>query len=192
MALNAYARTLTDRIVVPVGRGLVAVGATANWLTFVGLILTLAGVGVVLAGQPVWGAVVLAFGTALDAFDGTVARLRGAQTPFGAFYDSVTDRIGDAAIMGAAAWLVRADPLLFGVAIVALAGAQITSYIRAKAESLGWEATVGIIERPERVMILVLSIGFGVLPIALWVLAIGSIITIGQRLRVVLAQAGRS
>lgn len=191
MALNAYARTLTDRAVVPIGRGLVALGATANWITFVGLLLTLAGVAIVLAGSPFWGAAVVAVGAILDAFDGTVARLRGADSPFGSFYDSVTDRVGDAAILGAAVWLVRDDALLFAVAVVALTGAQITSYIRAKAESLGWQATVGIIERPERVLIVLVAIGLGFLPIALWILAIGSLVTIAQRLRAVVVQAGR-
>ncbi len=189
MALNAYARTATDRLVLPVAKSLVRAGATPNWLTFAGLVVTLLGVAVVLAVGPAPGAVVLAFGTAVDAVDGSVARLRGSVSRFGSFYDSVTDRIADAAIFGAAAWLVREDPLLFGVAIVALAGAQVTSYIRAKAESLGWTATVGIIERPERVMIIVLAIFFGYLRVALWVLALGSIVTIVQRLRVVLRQA---
>jgi len=86
-------------------------------------------------------------------------------------------------------WLVRDDPLLFGVAMVALAGAQLTSYVRAKAESLGWTATVGVIERPERMAIIVLGIGFDLLAPALWLLAIGSLVTVAQRLRTVLSQA---
>ena len=79
--------------------------------------------------------------------------------------------------------------MLFAVAIVALASAQITSYVRAKAESLGWDATVGIIERPERVIIIIASIGLGFLPLALWVLAVGGLITVAQRCVVVLRQA---
>jgi CDP-diacylglycerol--glycerol-3-phosphate 3-phosphatidyltransferase len=191
VALNAYARAVTDRAVAPVARGLVRVGATPNWLTFLGLVITLVGVGVVLAVGRFPGALVMALGTLLDAFDGAVARERGSSGKFGAFYDSVTDRIGDAAVFGAALWLVRDDPLLFAVAVVAAGGAQVTSYIRAKAEALGWEATVGIIERPERVIILISSIGFGFLPVALWVLAAGGLITIAQRLRAVVRQAYR-
>lgn len=189
MAINAYARAVTDRLVLPIARALVRMGATPNWMTFVGLVVTLVGVFVVLAVSPFAGAWLLALGTALDAFDGSVARLRGSIGPFGSFYDSVTDRISDAAIFATAGWLVRDDPLLFGVAMVALGGAQITSYIRAKAESLGWQATVGVIERPERVIIVIPAIAFGLLPIALWVLAVGSLVTIGQRLRTVYAQA---
>ena len=190
MALNAHARAVTDRLVLPVARGLVRAGATANWLTFCGLVFTVVGVVIVLRGHAFAGAVVMACATAVDAFDGAVARLRGTSSRFGSFYDSVTDRVSDAAIFGAAAWLVRGDPLLFGVAMVALAGAQVTSYVRAKAESLGWDATVGIIERPERVMIIITAIGLGFLEVALWVLAVGSVVTIGQRLAAVLRQVG--
>ncbi len=189
MAINAYARAVTDRLVVPIARGLVRIGVTPNWLTFFGLVTTLLGVVAVLRYGRV-GAFVLALGTATDAFDGSVARLRRSASRFGAFYDSVTDRVSDAAILGAAVWLVRDDPLLFGVAMVALAGAQLTSYVRAKAESLGWTATVGVIERPERMAIIVLGIGFDLLTAALWLLAIGSLVTVAQRLHAVLAQAG--
>lgn len=189
MALNAYARAVTDRVVVPIARGLVRIGATPNWLTFAGLVLTVIGVVILLLGHPLAGAFVMAAGAAVDAFDGAVARLRGSSGPFGNFYDSVTDRLSDSVVFGAAAWLVRADPLLFAVAITAMGAAQVTPYIRAKAESLGWEATVGIIERAERVIILITAIGLGFLPVALWVLALGGVVTIVQRLVVVVRQA---
>ena len=188
MALNAYARAVTDRVVVPIAKGMVKVGATPNWLTFFGLVATLYGVAVVLTGRPFLGALIMACGTALDAFDGAVARLRGTSGPFGAFYDSVTDRISDAAIFGAAAWLVRENATTFVVAIVAMGAAQITPYIRAKAESYGWNATGGVIERAERVMIIIAAIGLGFLPVALWVLAVGGVITVVQRLVAVVRQ----
>ena len=186
--LNAYGRAVTDRVVVPIAKGLVRVGVTPNWLTFAGLVLSIVGVTILLTGRPFVGAVVMAFGAAVDAFDGAVARLRGSSGPFGAFYDSVTDRLSDAAVFSAAAWLVREDPLLFAVAMVAFTAAQLTSYIRAKAESLGWDATVGIIERPERVIILITAIGLGFLPVALWILALGGVVTVAQRLVAVVRQ----
>ena len=189
VVLNAYGRAVTDRVVVPIARGLVRVGVTPNWLTFAGVVLTVAGVVTVLTGRPLMGGIVMAFGAVIDAFDGAVARLRGSSGPFGAFYDSVTDRVSDSFVFGAAAWLVREDPVLFTVAIVAMAAAQLTSYIRAKAEALGWDATVGIIERPERVIILIAAIGLGFLPVALWVLAVGGVVTVAQRLVAVVRQA---
>ena len=189
MALNAYARAATDRVLTPVGRAMARVGFTANGMTVAGVILTVAGVVVVLAGHHVAGAWVLAFATATDAFDGIVARERGTAGPFGAFLDSLSDRIGEALIFGTVAWLVRDDPLLFGLAVFVLGGSQITSYIRAKAESLGWDATVGVLEHAERVIIIILAIVLSLLPVALWVLSVGVFVTIVQRVRVVLRQA---
>jgi CDP-diacylglycerol--glycerol-3-phosphate 3-phosphatidyltransferase len=189
VALNAYARPLTNRLAMPVAKGLVRLGATPNWLTVIGLVFVLVGVGIVLAGAAPVGATVMAVATAVDGLDGAVARLRGTASALGSFIDSVSDRVADAAIFGAATWLIRDDPLLFGVAIVALAAALITSYIRAKAESLGWKATVGIVERPERMVVLILGIGFGFVPLALWLLAIGGLVTIGQRISCVVRQA---
>jgi CDP-diacylglycerol---glycerol-3-phosphate 3-phosphatidyltransferase len=84
---------------------------------------------------------------------------------------------------------VRDDPVAFFLAIVALTSAQITSYVRAKAESLGWEATVGLVERPERIIVIIGGIAFGLLEPALWLLAVGGLVTIAQRFVVVLRQA---
>jgi len=192
VALNAYARTVTDRAVVPIARVLVRAGATPNAITSCGLALTFVGCVVVLLVGPPVGACVLAAAVLTDAFDGAVARLRGSASDLGAFYDSVADRFGDAAIFSTVAWLVRDEPVVFVLAMVALCGALITSYIRAKAESLGWDATVGIIERPERLMLVIPAIGLDLLPVVLWVLAIGSVVTILQRLRAVLAQVART
>jgi CDP-diacylglycerol---glycerol-3-phosphate 3-phosphatidyltransferase len=192
MALNAYARTLTDRLVDPVARVLVRIGFSANGITTAGLVLTFVAIGVILGIDQRIGAVLLALAVVTDAYDGAVARIRGTQSTFGAFYDSVADRVSDAAILATAAWLVRDTPVLFVVAMVALGGAQLTSYIRAKAESLGWNATVGVLERAERVIIMVLGFFFGLVPLALWILAVGSLVTVAQRWVAVLRQSQRS
>ncbi|MGH8908244.1 MAG: CDP-alcohol phosphatidyltransferase family protein [Egibacteraceae bacterium] len=192
MALNAYARPLTDRLALPVAKGLVRMGATPNWLTLFGLAFVLVGVGIVLVGFQVTGATVMALATVVDGLDGAVARLRGTDSALGSFLDSVADRVADAAIFGAAAWIVRGDPLTFIIAVIALAAALITSYIRAKAESLGWEAAVGLIERPERMVVLILGIGFGFVPQAMWILATGGLVTVGQRMWCVVRQALRT
>lgn len=188
MALNAYARSATDRVVLPIARVLVRAGATANWLTFAGIVGTVLGTAIVLTGRSRLGALVLVVACAVDAFDGSVARLRGSSSAFGSFYDSVADRISDAVIFGGVAWLVRDDPLSFTLAIVALSTALITSYVRAKAESLGWDATVGLVERPERLILILAGIGLGLVEVALWLLAIGGAVTIAQRFHAVLRQ----
>lgn len=192
MALNAYARTTTDRLVAPVARGLTRMGATPNVITTLGLILTTAGAAVVLLGRPVWGGAITTVGVLTDALDGAVARLQERETTIGSFYDSVADRVSDGVLFAAAAWLVVDRPVLFAVAMVALASAFLTSYMRAKAESLGWNATVGLVERPERMIIIVPSLAFGWLPVALPLLAVGGLVTVAQRGRAVLQQARRA
>jgi len=187
--LNAHARTLTDRAVQPIGRALARLGLTPNALTTAGLLVTLAGVAVVVSGRPVVGATVMAAGLVLDAFDGAVARLSGRSTLLGAFYDSVADRVADVAMLGALVWLVLPSPLGFAVGMTALATALLTSYVRAKAESLGLTATVGVLERAERVVIVLLGLWLDLVAVALWVLAIGGVVTVLQRVVVVWRQA---
>ncbi|MFO8074924.1 MAG: CDP-alcohol phosphatidyltransferase family protein [Egibacteraceae bacterium] len=187
--LNAHARTLTDRLVQPVARALVRLGLTPNALTTAGLLVTLAGAAVVVTDRPVLGATIMAAGLVLDAFDGAVARLSGRCTPLGAFYDSVADRLADLAILGALVWLVLPSPLGFAVGMTALATALLTSYIRAKAESLGLDATVGVLERAERLVIVLLGLWLDLVALALWVLAVGGVVTVLQRVVVVWRQA---
>ena len=189
MVVSARGRSFTDRVVLPIGRLLVALGLTANSITVLGLLLVLAGMGVVLVGPDFPGAALAGFGSVLDALDGTVARLRGTSGQLGAFLDSVTDRVSDAAMFGVAAWLVREDPLLFALVIVALGAAQVTSYIRAKAEALGWDASTGLVERPERLLVLLAGLGLGFVEVAAWLLAVGGVVTVVQRWVAVVRQA---
>lgn len=190
MAINAYARAAVDRVTTPIAAGLARIGATPNWLTVAGMVVTVAGAGLVAWQARLAGAAVIAAGSILDALDGSVARVRGTVSPLGGFLDSVADRVGDVAVFGAVAWLVRDEPVLFAVTLVGLAGAGLTSYIRAKAESLGWQATVGVFERAERLFVLLVGIAFPVvLPVALWVLALGGLVTVGQRVHAVVGQA---
>ncbi|MEE8602906.1 CDP-alcohol phosphatidyltransferase family protein [Euzebya tangerina] len=189
MAVNAYFRTSTDKVVLPIGRGLARAGLTPNGITTLGLLGVILGITILLLGRPVLGGWIVAFATILDAFDGTVARLTDSQTEMGAFYDSVADRVADATIFAACAWVARDQPLVFTGVMIAFATALITSYIRAKAESLGFDATVGLIERPERVAIILPALGYGFLGWGAWLLAVGGAITIAQRLHAVMSQA---
>lgn len=187
--LSTYARGAVDRAFVPVARGLSRVGVSANWLTLVGLAGTSVGIGILLAGYPITGGSIAGLACLLDALDGRVARLQGSDGALGAFCDSVTDRVSDAVVLGAAAWLVRAEPALFALAVVVFAAAQLTPYIRAKAEALGYTAEAGLVERPERMLIILIAMGLEVTVVGLWLLAAGSLFTIGQRLWVVTRQA---
>lgn len=190
MSPSARLRHLSDAVLRPVAAGLARLGVTPNVVTLAGLVVVLAGVGVALAGQPRAGGVVILAGGALDALDGAVARHAGAASALGAFLDSVTDRVADAAMLGAVAWLVADDPPLLAAALAALALAQLTSYLRARAESLGWSARAGVVERTERVIL----VGAGLilptlLPLVLAVLVLGGAVTVVMRLVAVVRQA---
>jgi CDP-diacylglycerol--glycerol-3-phosphate 3-phosphatidyltransferase len=137
--------------------------------------------------------IILTAGGMLDFCDGAVARVQGTASRRGAFFDSVTDRISDSLIHSALLWyfLVRKpDQWTAGVVLAAYALAVLTSYIRAKAESLGFDCKVGLLERAER--LIVLNVGLIVTPVLvplLWVLAALSAVTVVQRVVHVLRQA---
>lgn len=129
-----------------------------------------------------------------DMLDGMLARVKGDSGPWGAFLDSTMDRVGDAAVFGGiTVWFMRvpADHLLAGVSLFCLACGLCVSYVKARAQSLGLKCDVGLIERPERMLIGLTSIGVSglgvpyILPIGMWALAAGSLFTLIQRMRAV-------
>jgi len=123
-------------------------------------------------------------GGLFDMMDRIMARSRNQQTPFGAFLDSVLDRYADAFLfVGTAAYCVRAEEL-FGalLGMGCLAGVFATSYSRARAEGLGLECRIGILERAERILLLVLGLITGWLIPALWLIFILSNATATQRI----------
>jgi len=182
-----------EAITTPIGRGLARTGVTPNALTTLGIVLTAAAAVLVAMGRPVIGAWLLVAGGLMDTFDGAVARATQQATPFGSFYDSVSDRISDGVILGGLAWWLRDDPRQFALVIVALLGAQVTSYVRAKAESIDLDCSVGILERAERAILLILGLLFHrwLLEPVLWLLAVGSTVTVIQRVHHVWCQIDR-
>ncbi|GAA2122467.1 phosphatidylinositol phosphate synthase [Nocardioides bigeumensis] len=134
-----------------------------------------------------------------DLIDGQMARTMGRQDRFGAFLDSTLDRVADAAIFGGLAlyFAWQAESRLYLVlCLVVLAMGAITSYARAKAESIGFEAKVGIAERPDRLVGILVPTFFAdlldlpvLMYVALWALAIAATVTVGQRVWVVRRQA---
>jgi len=137
-----------------------------------------------------------------DLLDGAIARAGGRSGPWGAFLDSTLDRFGDAAVFGGLVlWFAGGGHsfLMAGVTLYDLAAAAITSYIKARAEGLGLTCNVGLVERSERLIAILVATGFtGMLGlpalqvVVLWILAAGMTITIGQRLVEVHRQAARS
>jgi len=131
-----------------------------------------------------------------DMLDGQLARIKGNSGKYGAFLDSTMDRFGDAAVFGGITiWFMRTDHLLAVVSLFCLAAGLCVSYVKARAEGLGLNANVGLIERPERLIIGLTSIGLSglglpyVLPIGMWALAAGTALTLGQRMHAVYQDA---
>jgi CDP-diacylglycerol--glycerol-3-phosphate 3-phosphatidyltransferase len=178
----------------PLADGLAAAGVRPNTITTLGLIGSIAAGALFAAGEIRWGGWVLATTAAFDVLDGVVARRTGAESRFGAFYDSTLDRISDAALMGGLAlFWANAGPnhslAMVGVCVIALSGAFLTSYTRARAEAIGIDAKVGFMQRPERVVMLAAPQALFGLPLNGWllrsvviVLALSAWITVVQRI----------
>src|SRR5579859_804379 len=179
------------QLLTPVARALARTGVTPNMLTVTGAVgmtagaLTLFPTGHLFAGTMVCTGFVVA-----DMLDGTLARITGSTGAFGAFLDSTMDRMADSAVfVGIAIWLATGghDRLLAAVALFCLVTGGLVSYAKARAEGLGLRCDVGIAERTERLLIGLGAIGLSglgvpyILPVGLWVLAVLSAFTFGQR-----------
>ena len=160
-----------------VGRALAGFGLTPNLLTVVGLLLNV-GVAVVIAtGQLRWGGALLLVASAFDMLDGAVARASETMTRFGGFLDSTLDRYSEVAIFGGVlVFLLGTDDAETGGLLVflAAAGSLLISYARARAEAAGYSASVGLVARPERVLLLAACLIIGRPLWALWILAIAT------------------
>jgi CDP-diacylglycerol--glycerol-3-phosphate 3-phosphatidyltransferase len=180
----------------PIGGFLNRLGLMPNTVTIIGLVGNTIGAYFLATGQmTIGGLLILAMGP-VDALDGTMARLRGEASNFGAFVDSVTDRYSELVIFGGLLfyYVQQGDILYASLAYLAAAGAILVSYTRARSQSLGLDTKVGILTRMERYIVLapllVLSQWVAFAPeIALWILAIFANITALQRILDVRRQA---
>ncbi len=144
----------------PLATRLHRLGLGANAVTVAGFVITVAGAAVLAAGRPAPALALLLVGSLADTLDGELARAAGGGTPFGAFLDSTLDRLSDAALAVAAAALgaYSGEALLFWAALLALVASFLVSYVRAKAESLGIGANVGLAPREARLVIFLLGV----------------------------------
>jgi CDP-diacylglycerol--glycerol-3-phosphate 3-phosphatidyltransferase len=202
--VSPAARDRLRGLAVPIARGLGRLGLSPNALTVIGFAGTC--VAAVAAASQAWlvaGFLVIAFGV-FDLFDGALARATGRTTRFGAFLDSTLDRTGENLVLAGVAVGAAAGQYPIGVigAGLALAFASVVTYTRAKAESLGLHGEVGVAPRPERLVLLaaglilagipggVLGAGQAWLGGALFLIALLSAVTVGQRILHVRAQLG--
>jgi phosphatidylglycerophosphate synthase len=149
-------------------------------LTFAGIVFGgLAGLAFA-QGRGVLAGVFLILAGVSDMLDGSLARSNGKTSPFGSYIDSVADRFTECLIFSGIAWQLREKPELLLV-LAALAGSFLVSYTKARAVSLGTACEVGLMERPERFIVLIAGALLGLLVPALWVLATLTLFTAGQR-----------
>jgi CDP-diacylglycerol--glycerol-3-phosphate 3-phosphatidyltransferase len=177
-------RAGVERGLRPVGSGLERVGITANQLTVLGLVLSAASALAIANGWLVAGAALLALSAVPDVLDGAVAKASGTASPRGAFFDSVVDRVSDTLVLGGVAWyLASVDGGHAAILPLAVLGASnLVSYERARAESLGFSARGGLMERAERMI----AVGVGLLLSAvlvpvLWLMLVLTLVTAVHR-----------
>ena len=190
--------TFTDRlrgwfkwVVDPLGKFFLGLGLTPNMMTALGLAGNFLGAYFLSQGKLVLGGWLVLIMTPIDALDGTMARLRGDPSDFGAFVDSVSDRYAELAILGGLLYYYATQGNVLGstLAFAAASGSVLVSYVRSRAESLGYEAKVGLLTRAERYLVLAPLLVFNQPIIALWILAIFGHFTALQRIWFVRRQA---
>lgn len=176
----------------PIGASLRRAGVTADALTVTGIVIAAIGAVVIGNGYLTLGFLFLVLTGIPDALDGAVAKASGTSSVRGAFFDSVSDRITDALLFGGVTWyLASNEPGRISLLPVAvMASAMLISYERAKAESLGFDAKGGIMERAERFIVLAIGLLFGQILIpVLWVMLVLTLVTAVQRFVKVWRQA---
>lgn len=197
--LNRF-KAFWTKLLTPIARFLLGIGVGPDLVTLVGTIGVVAGALVFFPrGELLVGVLVITAFVFSDLLDGTMARMSGSPSKWGAFLDSTLDRFGDAAIFGGLVLYYAgpgdSDPLA-ALALYCLVMGSITSYARARAESLGMEARGGIAERADRLVAILVMTGLSaifdvpvLIPITLGVLAVASTVTVLQRILGVRAQA---
>lgn len=195
-----HLRTFVTSLISPVARLLLRLNVSPDTVTVVGT------AGVVAAalwffprGQLLAGVLVITAFVFSDLLDGTMARMSGRTSTWGAFLDSTLDRMGDSAIFGGLvlyfAWVVESE-VLAALTLFTLVTGWLTSYTRARAESLGYEAKIGLAARADRLVAVLAAAGLSdifdvpvLLEVVLWLLAAASTVTVVQRILTVRRQA---
>ena len=200
MLLDRYKSYWQTVVLAPVVRLFLRLGISPDAVTLVGTIGVSVGALVFFPQGMLWQGVLFVSAFVFsDLLDGQMARTLGRTDRFGAFLDSTLDRVADAAIFGGVAlyfaWQVESR-LYLALTLVVLAMGAVTSYARAKADHLRYDAKVGIAERPDRLVGILIPMFFAdlfdlpvLLHVALWVLAVAATLTVAQRIWVVRRQA---
>ncbi len=163
-----------------VGRAFARLGVTPNMATLIGFGLNAVVALVLASGQPRVAGVMLLVASAFDMVDGAIARSTGSVSTFGGFLDSTVDRYSEIVVyIGLLVWLNTTgdDHLGSLLVLVSATGALMISYARARAEAIGHKASVGLVARPERVVLLGICLILNIPMVALWILAVATHLT---------------
>ena len=192
-------RALSHAVLGPIARLLIKLGVSPDLVTITGTLGVVFGALICFPQGWLWqGVVVVTIFVISDMIDGMMAKITGTSSNWGAFLDSTSDRLGDAAVFGGILlyFVYREDSTLWaGIALAGLVFGQWTSYVKARAESLGFECRGGLAARADRLVIILLGALLGglgvpyVLQIAVASLALTSMITVFQRIAQVRRQA---
>lgn len=168
----------------PIGAFLNRIGLMPNTMTILGLLGNTVGAIFLSQGQMTYGGLIILAMGPVDALDGTMARLRGEPSEFGAFVDSVTDRYSELVIFGGLLifYAQQGDWVAALATFLAASGSVLVSYVRARASSLGYETKVGILTRMERYLVLAPTLVLNIPLVGLWIIAILANITALQRI----------
>ncbi len=185
MSLAEIRHNLAYRITGPIVGILSRRGITPNILTLINLILNIAAAYVIATGHFLSGGVLILGSGLFDLLDGALARFTKKTTKFGAVLDSTVDRISEAATLcGLVVWYLPQEGATLEIVLIlgVLIGSFLVSYVRARAEGLGWQCQVGLFTRAERVIVLAIGLLAYQVFIALCILAVFISITVAQRL----------
>ena len=192
--INRWGRAVMSGVVEPTSAWLVRRGIHPDAVTVLGTVgATASALWLIPTGHLFAGALAVWFFAMLDMLDGSMARARGVKSPFGGVLDSVCDRLADGAVFVGVTWWAASTGRWFvaGLALTCLLAGQLISYVKARAEGAGLEGGGGLVERPERLILGLTGIGLtglGVpyaVEVLLSLLALGSVITVAQRVRAV-------
>ncbi len=196
-------RAAFARLTTPTAKAMLRLGLTPDAITILGTTGSVVGALTLFPmGRLFAGGCVVWFFVLFDMLDGAMARERGGGTRFGAVLDATCDRVSDGAVFGGLAWWAAFglhSRHLVAAALICLVTSQVISYIKARAEASGLRGDGGLIERPERLIIVLVGAGVSdfpfvawppALPVAMWLLAVASVVTCAQRLHTVRASPG--
>jgi phosphatidylglycerophosphate synthase len=179
--IDMRVRPRITRFLVPMGRGLAGLGITPAMMTVFGLSVTIAG-SIFVANQFLrTGAILILLGSALDGLDGSIARVTGTESARGAFLDSAFDRLGEIAAFAGLGVAMAGAPRSLLLIILAIGGAMLVPYMRARAEAQGIDGRGGLMGRAERVLLFGLGLLIGQVEPMLWIFVVTVWFTAGFR-----------